>query len=141
MHSQQLREGVRQVECTINGIGERAGNTALEEIVMALRTRKDFFGGFDTNIRAEHLVSTSRIVSHASSITVQANKAIVGQNAFAHGSGIHQDGILKNQQTYEIMMPQSVGWERSAIVLTKHSGRHGFVGRLEQLGYKLARAG
>ncbi len=129
--------GARQVECTINGIGERAGNTALEEVVMALRTRKDYFGGYDTNIRAEHLVATSRLVGHASSMVVQANKAIVGQNAFAHGSGIHQDGILKNQRTYEIMMPQSVGWERSAIVLTKHSGRHGFTGRLEQLGYPL----
>ena len=104
---------------------------------MALRTRRDVFGGLDTNIRTEHLVSTSRIVSHASSIVVQPNKAIVGANSFAHGSGIHQDGILKNQQTYEIMTPQSVGWERSAIVLTKHSGRHGFVGRLEQLGYTL----
>jgi 2-isopropylmalate synthase len=133
-----IEGGVRQVECTINGIGERAGNTALEEIVMALRTRRDFYGGLDTNIRTEHLVSTSRIVSGASSIVVQPNKAIVGANSFAHGSGIHQDGILKNQQTYEIMTPQSVGWERSAIVLTKHSGRHGFTGRLEQLGYTLS---
>jgi 2-isopropylmalate synthase len=129
--------GVRQVECTINGIGERAGNTSLEEVVMALKTRRDVFGDLETNIRTEHLVSTSRIVSRASSIPVQPNKAIVGQNAFAHGSGIHQDGILKNQQTYEIMTPQSVGWERSAIVLTKHSGRHGFTGRLAQLGYTL----
>ena len=129
--------GVRQVECTINGIGERAGNTALEEVVMALRTRKDYYGAYETKIRTEHLVSTSRIVSRASSVIVQPNKAIVGANAFAHGSGIHQDGILKNQQTYEIMLPQSVGWERSAIVLTKHSGRHGFAGRLEQLGYTL----
>lgn len=132
-----VQAGVRQVECTINGIGERAGNTALEEVVMALRTRRDAFGGLDTNIRTEHLVSTSRIVSGASSVVVQPNKAIVGANSFAHGSGIHQDGILKNQQTYEIMTPQSVGWERSAIVLTKHSGRHGFTGRLEQLGYTL----
>jgi 2-isopropylmalate synthase len=132
-----IEADARQVECTINGVGERAGNTALEEIVMALRTRRDFFGGLDTNICTEHLVSTSRIVSHASSEMVQPNKAIVGANSFAHGSGIHQDGILKNQQTYEIMTPQSVGWERSAIVLTKHSGRHGFVGRLEQLGYTL----
>jgi 2-isopropylmalate synthase len=132
-----IQAGVRQVECTINGIGERAGNTSLEEIVMALRTRRDYFGDLETNIRTEHLVSTSRIVSRASSIVVQPNKAIVGQNAFAHGSGIHQDGILKNQQTYEIMTPQSVGWERSAIVLTKHSGRHGFTGRLAQLGYTL----
>jgi len=132
--------GARQMEVTINGIGERAGNTPLEEIVMALRTRRDQFGGADTRVRAEHLVSTSRIVSRASSIIVQPNKAIVGQNAFAHASGIHQDGQLKHQENFEIMTPQSVGWERSSIVLSKHSGRHGFRARLEQLGYTLADA-
>ncbi len=129
--------GARQMEVTVNGIGERAGNTSLEEVVMALRTRRDQFGGADTRVRSEYLVGASRVVSRASSIVVQPNKAIVGQNAFAHASGIHQDGQLKHQENFEIMTPQSVGWERSAIVLSKHSGRAGFRSRLEELGYTL----
>jgi len=129
--------GARQMEVTVNGIGERAGNSSLEEVVMALRTRRDQFGGLDTRVRSEYLVGASRVVSRASSIVVQPNKAIVGQNAFAHASGIHQDGQLKHQENFEIMTPQSVGWERSAIVLSKHSGRAGFRARLEELGYTL----
>ena len=132
-----IRAGARQVEVTVNGIGERAGNTAMEEVVMALRTRPEAFGNVDTRIRAEEFLATSQLVSRLTSIPVQPNKAIVGINAFAHEAGIHQDGMLKNRLTYEIMTPQSVGWGDTKMVLGKHSGRHGLDARLRQLGYKL----
>ena len=130
--------GARQVEVTINGIGERAGNTSLEEVVMALKTRKTFFN-IDTRIDATQLVRTSKMVSALTSMPVQPNKAIVGINAFAHEAGIHQDGMLKNPLTYEIMNPESVGWNSTNLVLGKHSGRHAFSDRLKQMGYELAR--
>ncbi|GAC1422085.1 MAG: 2-isopropylmalate synthase [Ktedonobacteraceae bacterium] len=132
-----IKAGARQVEVTINGLGERAGNTAVEEVVMALRTRPDSFGNVDTRIRANELLATSQIVSRMSGIPVQPNKAIVGSNAFAHEAGVHQDGMLKNRLTYEIMTPQSVGWTDTRLVLGKHSGRHGLDARLRQLGHKL----
>ena len=132
-----IRAGVRQVEVTINGIGERAGNTAVEEVVMALRTRPDAFGSVDTHVRANELLAASQLVSRLSSIPVQPNKAVVGANAFAHEAGIHQDGMLKNRLTYEIMTPQSVGWTDTRLVLGKHSGRHGLDARLRQLGHRL----
>jgi 2-isopropylmalate synthase len=128
--------GVRQVECTINGIGERAGNASLEEIVMALRTRQDVFK-VATNIRTEKLYPTSRLVSQVTGSYVQRNKAIVGQNAFAHEAGIHQHGMLTHRETYEIMRPEEVGFSRSQLVLGKHSGRHALKERLVELGYKL----
>ncbi len=133
-----IKAGARQVEVTINGLGERAGNTAVEEVVMALRTRPDSFGNVDTRVRANELLTTSQIVSRMSGIPVQPNKAIVGSNAFAHEAGIHQDGMLKNRLTYEIMTPQSVGWTDTRLVLGKHSGRHGLDARLRQLGHKLS---
>jgi 2-isopropylmalate synthase len=133
-----IRAGARQVEVTVNGLGERAGNTAMEEVVMALRTRPDAFGNVDTRINAQEFLPTSQLVSRLSSIPVQPNKAIVGANAFAHEAGIHQDGMLKNRMTYEIMTPQSVGWTDTKLVLGKHSGRHGLDARLRQLGYKLS---
>ncbi len=129
--------GARQIECTINGIGERAGNAALEEIVMAIQTRNDVLP-YWTNIDATMLTRASKLVSAATSFPVQYNKAIVGRNAFAHESGIHQDGMLKNTQTYEIMTPESVGVKQTSLVMGKHSGRHAFVHKLEELGYKLA---
>jgi 2-isopropylmalate synthase len=129
--------GARQVECTINGIGERAGNAALEEIVMALRTRPDALP-YTTGVDAKMLNRASKLVSAVSSFPVQYNKAIVGRNAFAHESGIHQDGMLKNIQTYEIMTPESVGGGKTSLVMGKHSGRHAFVAKLEELGYKLS---
>ncbi len=132
-----IKAGARQVEVTINGLGERAGNTAVEEVVMALRTRPDSFGNVDTRVHANELLATSQIVSRMSGIPVQPNKAIVGSNAFAHEAGIHQDGMLKNRLTYEIMTPQSVGWTNTRMVLGKHSGRHGLDARLRQLGHKL----
>ncbi|HEX9464472.1 MAG TPA: 2-isopropylmalate synthase [Alphaproteobacteria bacterium] len=128
--------GARQVECTINGIGERAGNAALEEIVMALRTRHDLMP-FATGINTEHIMKASRLVSAITGFAVQPNKAIVGANAFAHESGIHQDGMLKNAQTYEIMTPESVGLHRSTLVMGKHSGRHAFKEKLKELGFQL----
>ncbi|MFT5702708.1 MAG: 2-isopropylmalate synthase [Rickettsiales bacterium] len=128
--------GVRQVECTINGIGERAGNAALEEIVMAIKTRNDFYN-FDTNIDTTLISRASKLVSNATSFPIQYNKAIVGANAFAHESGIHQDGMLKNRNTYEIMTPESIGLEKSLMVLGKHSGRAAFKDRLKTLGYDL----
>ncbi len=131
-----VQNGARQVECTINGIGERAGNTALEEIVMALKVRKDSIG-LDTRIRTEQIYPTSRLVSSITGIRVQPNKAIVGANAFAHESGIHQDGILKEKSTYEIMTPQTVGLSQRTLVLGKHSGRHAFRDRVKSLGYDL----
>jgi 2-isopropylmalate synthase len=130
-----VQAGARQVEVTINGIGERAGNTALEEVVMALHTRRDYYGGILPRIVTEQLVPTSKLVQRITGIHVQPNKAIVGANAFAHEAGIHQDGMLKHRSTYEIMTPQSVGWEASRLVLGKHSGRAGFTARLRELGY------
>jgi 2-isopropylmalate synthase len=127
-------EGARQVECTINGIGERAGNAAMEEIVMALHTRRDFYG-CTTSVHTQRLYPTSRLVSNITGIQVQRNKAIVGRNAFAHEAGIHQDGMLKERRTYEIMKPEDVGVPRTELVLGKHSGRHALRQRLAELGY------
>jgi 2-isopropylmalate synthase len=129
--------GARQIECTINGIGERAGNTALEEVVMAMNVRNDVLP-YWTKIEAPMLTRASKLVAAATSFPVQYNKAIVGRNAFAHESGIHQDGMLKNAQTYEIMVPESVGVKQTSLVMGKHSGRHAFVHKLEELGYNLA---
>ena len=128
--------GARQVECTINGLGERAGNCALEEVVMAVKTRQDYFG-LTTHINTRRLSPTSRLVSHITGIQVQRNKAIVGQNAFAHEAGIHQDGMLKHHQTYEIMSPEDVGLQQTELVLGKHSGRHALRQRIKDLGYHL----
>src|SRR5690554_2467905 len=132
-----VMNGARQVECTINGLGERAGNASLEEVVMAVRTRKDIFE-LDTRIDTTHIVPTSRLVSTITGFPVQPNKAIVGANAFAHESGIHQDGVLKHRETYEIMRAQDVGWHTNAIVLGKHSGRNAFRTRLQELGINFA---
>lgn len=129
-----LQGGARQVECTINGIGERAGNAALEEIVMALRTRRDYFS-LTTRIVTERLLGLSRLLAGITGFDVQPNKAIVGRNAFAHESGIHQDGVLKHAATYEIMTPESVGWTSSSMVLGKHSGRAAFRDKLKAMGY------
>ncbi len=134
-----VQAGARQVEVTINGIGERAGNTSLEEVVMALKTRRDLYRDLDTSVDTTQLVPTSRLVSRMTGIMVQPNKAIVGANAFAHEAGIHQDGMLKDRETYEIMTPQSVGWEESKLVLGKHSGRAGFNAKLVELGYDVDR--
>lgn len=131
-----LDAGARQVECTINGIGERAGNASLEEIAMALKVRKDLFNYY-TDIRTKDIYNTSRMVSGFTGMIVQPNKAIVGANAFAHESGIHQDGMLKNRETYEIMIPEEVGVVKTTMVLGRHSGRHGLKARLEELGYTL----
>lgn len=132
-----IAAGAGQVEVTINGLGERAGNTSLEEVVMALRTRADAFGGCATRIVTEQLVTTSQLVSRITGIPVPPNKAIVGANAFSHEAGIHQDGMLKHRGTYEIMEPRTVGWTESRLVLGKHSGRHGLDARLRTLGYRL----
>jgi len=132
--------GVRQVECTINGLGERAGNASLEEIVMAVRTRQDVFP-VQTHIEAQHIVPTSRLVSTITGFPVQPNKAIVGANAFAHESGIHQDGVLKHRETYEIMKAEDVGWQANKLVLGKHSGRAAVKARLVELGVDLDQAG
>jgi 2-isopropylmalate synthase len=129
-----IKRGARQVECTINGIGERAGNSAMEEVVMAIKTRKDFFG-LHTGIKTEYIHQTSRLLTQITGIPVQPNKAIVGANAFAHESGIHQDGLIKEKITYEIMTPQSVGISETHIVLGKHSGRHAISNRLSEMGY------
>ncbi|MBL6621799.1 MAG: 2-isopropylmalate synthase [Rickettsiales bacterium] len=131
-----IQTGARQVECTINGLGERAGNTALEEVVMAIKTRNDLLN-FDVNIDPSYFARISRLVSNASGFMVQKNKAIVGANAFAHESGIHQDGMLKNRDTYEIMTPESVGYTESNLVLGKHSGSHAFKSKINQLGFHL----
>jgi 2-isopropylmalate synthase len=128
--------GARQIECTINGLGERAGNTSLEEVVMAVRTRNDFFG-LDSRVDATHIVPTSRLVSQITGFVVQPNKAVVGANAFAHASGIHQDGVLKARNTYEIMRAEDVGWSTNKIVLGKLSGRNAFKQRLKELGIDL----
>ena len=126
--------GARQIECTINGIGERAGNAALEEVVMAMRTRHDLMP-YTTNINTKLLSKASKVVSNATGFPVQFNKAIVGKNAFAHESGIHQDGMLKNRNTYEIMTPESVGVKQTSLVMGKHSGRHAFRDKLSDMGY------
>ena len=131
-----VMNGARQVECTINGLGERAGNAALEEIVMAIRTRQDFFP-CDTRIDATHIVPASKLVSGITGFPVQPNKAIVGANAFAHESGIHQDGVLKHRETYEIMRAEDVGWGANKLLLGKHSGRNAFRSRLAELGIVL----
>ncbi|WP_263833695.1 2-isopropylmalate synthase [Sulfurospirillum oryzae] len=132
-----IENGARQVECTINGLGERAGNAALEEIVMALRTRKDHFNGYETNINIKEIYPTSKLVSSITGIEPQPNKAIVGKNAFSHESGIHQDGVLKHTETYEIMSAKDIGLDKNSIVLGKHSGRHAFKDKLNTLGYEL----
>ena len=128
-----VRAGARQVECTVNGLGERAGNASMEEIVMALRTRHDFFG-LRTNVVTEQIYPASRLVSQVTGLAIPLNKPIVGENAFAHEAGIHQDGVLKNKITYEIMRPETVGVASNRLVLGKHSGRHAFHERLQQLG-------
>jgi 2-isopropylmalate synthase len=132
-----IMQGARQVECTINGIGERAGNASLEEIVMALRTRRDFFG-VETRVRTEEIFKASRLLSHITGVHVQPNKAIVGENAFAHEAGIHQDGVLKEKLTYEIMRPEDIGRPSNKLVLGKHSGRAALASRLKELGFPLA---
>jgi len=131
--------GANQVECTINGLGERAGNASLEEIVMAIRTRKDFYKGCYTTINTKEIYKTSRLVSKLTGIRVQRNKAIVGKNAFAHEAGIHQDGVIKEKRTYEIMKPEDVGIDTSKLVLGKHSGKHGLEERLKEMGYALTK--
>jgi 2-isopropylmalate synthase len=131
-----IRADATQIECTINGIGERAGNAALEEIVMALKTRKDFFQA-DTRIDTRQITRSSNLLSRITGVKVQPNKAIVGANAFAHESGIHQHGVLNNRATYEIMTPESIGLDTNKLVLGKHSGRHAFNEKLIQLGYEL----
>jgi len=132
-----IKHGARQVECTINGIGERAGNSAMEEVVMALKTRKDLFG-LETGIKTEYIHQASRLLTQITGIPVQPNKAIVGANAFAHESGIHQDGLIKEKTTYEIMTPKSVGISETLFVLGKHSGRHAIAERLREMGYNLS---
>lgn len=131
-----IHAGAGQVECTINGIGERAGNCSLEEIVMAMRTRRDIMA-FENNINTEHIYAASRMLSTITGIVVQPNKAIVGANAFAHEAGIHQHGVLMDKETYEIMTPESIGLNANKLVLGKHSGRHAFIARLKELGYDL----
>ncbi len=128
--------GAGQIECTINGIGERAGNCSMEEVVMALKTRRDFYQA-DTNINTKEIIRTSRLVTRITGIPVQPNKAIVGANAFAHESGIHQDGLLKEKMTYEIIKPEDIGLQKSELILGKHSGRHAFKTRLRELGFDL----
>lgn len=130
--------GATQVECTMNGIGERAGNAALEEVIMALKTRKDYFKA-STNIDTTQITRSSSLLSRITGVKVQPNKAIVGANAFAHESGIHQHGVLKNKETYEIMTPESVGLDKNTLVLGKHSGRHAFNDKLIQMGYNLSK--
>ena len=134
-----VKAGARQVECTMNGIGERAGNAAMEEIVMALKTRKKYFGT-DPRIDTQHILSCSKLVSSLTGFFVQRNKAIVGKNAFAHESGVHQDGYLKKKDTYEIMNPKDIGLEEADLVLGKHSGRNALSKRIQALGYKLTNA-
>lgn len=131
-----VQAGARQIECSVNGIGERAGNTALEEVAMALRTRNNLFN-VRCDLNTKQILATSKLLTHITGVTVQPNKAIVGANAFAHESGIHQDGMLKNKMTYEIMRPEDVGITKSTLVLGKHSGRHAVIDRLRDLGYDL----
>jgi 2-isopropylmalate synthase len=130
-----IRAGARQVECTVNGIGERAGNTAMEEVVMALRTRPEFYEKVDTGIQSREIYPSSKLLSNIIGIQVPPNKAVVGDNAFAHEAGIHQHGMLENKLTYEIMTPESVGRGSSELVLGKHSGRHAFSERVRELGF------
>jgi len=132
-----LKSGAGQVECTINGLGERAGNAAFEEIVMAIKTRKDFYH-LDTKVNTKEIMKASKMVSMITGLNVQSNKAVVGANAFAHEAGIHQDGVLKEKQTYEIMSPASIGLKENKLVLGKHSGRHAFRKHLESMGYKFS---
>ncbi len=132
-----IKNGARQVEMTVNGVGERAGNCAMEEVVMALRTRKDFIGNFETAIRSKEIYKTSRMVSSLMGLVVQPNKAIVGSNAFAHSSGIHQDGILKDRSTYEIVKPEDVGVTAHEFILTARSGRHALRDRVKEMGYTM----
>jgi len=132
-----IQNGARQVECTINGIGERAGNASLEEVVMALKTRKDYLKHY-TDVKTEEIHKTSRLLSSITGVYVQPNKAIVGSNAFSHEAGIHQDGVLKEPRTYEIMTPESIGLSKSNLVMGKHSGRHAFSSRLKDLGFDLS---
>jgi 2-isopropylmalate synthase len=132
-----VRAGARQVECTVNGIGERAGNTSMEEVVMAIKTRPDVYVGLSTRIRTKEIYPASRMLSSIIGVPVQPNKAIVGDNAFAHEAGIHQDGVLKAAITYEIMTPQSIGRPSNELVMGKHSGRHAFGERLKELGFEL----
>ena len=132
-----IKAGARQAEVTINGLGERAGNTAMEEVVMALRTRPDYYGNVTTRIDTQEFLAASHLVSQLTGIPVQPNKAIVGENAFAHEAEMYQEAMLKNPLTYEIMTPQSVGWSNTKLVMGKHSGRHALDARLRQLGYKL----
>ena len=132
-----MENGAKQIECTINGIGERAGNAALEELVMAMNTRSDVYKNYTTSINTKEIYKTSRMVSNLTGLSVQRNKAIIGQNAFAHESGIHQDGMLKNRDTYEIMDPRSIGVPESKLVLGKLSGRHALSDRIKELGYTI----
>ena len=132
-----IRNGARQIECTINGIGERAGNASMEELVMAIKTRRDIFSDVETNINTKNIYKVSRLVSKLTGFIVAPNKAIVGGNAFRHESGIHQDGILKERSTYEIIKPEDVGFTGTGIVLGKHSGRHALGERLKELGFTL----
>jgi 2-isopropylmalate synthase len=134
---QAVLKGARQIECTINGLGERAGNASLEEVVMAVRTRQDIFP-VDTRINTKEIMSASRLVSSITGFPVQPNKAIVGANAFAHESGIHQDGVIKKRETYEIMRAEDVGWDTNKMVLGKHSGRNAFKTRLRELGFEFS---
>jgi len=135
---ESVLNGARQIECTINGLGERAGNAALEEVVMAIKTRKDVFGNFETNINTKEIYPTSRLIANITTIEPQPNKAIVGKNAFAHESGIHQDGMLKNKETYEIISPADIGLDlEDTLVLGKHSGRAAFKDKLSKLGFIL----
>lgn len=131
-----VKAGANQIECTVNGIGERAGNAALEEIVMALETRKDAYG-VSTNIETKQIYRSSQLLTRITGVKVQPNKAIVGENAFAHEAGIHQHGVLNNKETYEIMTPESIGLNKNKLVLGKHSGRHAFKDKIESMGYKL----
>jgi 2-isopropylmalate synthase len=131
-----VKAGARQVECTVNGIGERAGNASVEEVVMAIKTRKDFFNLY-TNVNTKEIAKASRLISKLTGMVVQPNKAVVGANAFSHSSGIHQDGVIKNRTTYEIMNPEDVGIEESTLLLTARSGRSGVSNRLKHLGYTL----
>ena len=135
-----VKNGARQVECTVNGIGERAGNCSLEEVVMGLKTRPDFYEGFSVGVRSREILKSSRLVARMSGLMVQRSKAIVGENAFAHSSGIHQDGILKKRETYEIMDPREVGWGGTELPLTKHSGRAAVAARLKHLGFNMSDA-
>jgi len=134
-----VENGARQIECTVNGIGERAGNASLEEVVMSMKVRKDLYSDFYCDVDSTQIYKSSKLLSSITGMFIQRNKAIVGENAFAHEAGIHQDGVLKQSQTYEIMTPQSVGISKSMLVLGKHSGRHALTKRFEELGYTLTK--